>query len=308
MEKKILTVCLNPTIQRILVFDTWNESKINRATQKMLCASGKGINVTRALQQLGSPVIHLTQNAIKDSDGFLNLCEKENLKVKTIPSPIAVRTCTTLINTQNHRITEVIEPSSPVPIQTEQHILAEFSNLIKNAHTLAICGSAAPGFSLNLVDKMTQLAKKLGVTVILDTRGTMLVNALHSRPDFIKINASEFIETFFPNQVFNEGDDIAPLIPVIQQKARELLMRYHTKTILTIGRRGCVGFDSTKNYNIPSAPLPNPLLNTVGCGDTFLAGFVHQLHKEPRDIKKALEFANECAAKSATTLKPGSLT
>ncbi len=302
--KYFLTVCLNPTLQRTLLFDAWHENKINRANQKLVCASGKGVNTTRVLHQLKAKAVHLTITSEDPNESFLVHAKRDKLNIEAISSPIEIRRCITLINTTNHHVTEVIEPSSSVPAGTEEAIIEKFTQLLEDAHTVALCGSVANGFSKNVFAKMTSIAKKAKKTVIIDATGPLLTQSLRYHPDYIKINVHEFLETFFPGTK-HDTDDFFELAPLIQQKVRELLMRHHAHTILTLGKKGCVGFDKHQTYNIPPSHTTEPVINTIGCGDTFLAGFLYKLHKEPENFKGALEFASDCAAKNATTLKPG---
>ncbi|MDR1143548.1 MAG: PfkB family carbohydrate kinase, partial [Spirochaetaceae bacterium] len=99
MEKSpaFLSVCMNPTLQKTLCFSKILPDKVNRTAQYRLDASGKGINVSRVLAQLGKRVIHLTQLGGSLGPFFLDLCEKDGLDVRWAESGSAVRFCYTLI-------------------------------------------------------------------------------------------------------------------------------------------------------------------------------------------------------------------
>jgi fructose-1-phosphate kinase PfkB-like protein len=72
-----LTVCLNPTIQKTLRYPSITPGTVNRTAHHRLDVSGKGINVTRVLTQLGKKVTHLTQLGGVMRPLFLSLCEKD---------------------------------------------------------------------------------------------------------------------------------------------------------------------------------------------------------------------------------------
>ena len=58
----ILTLCLNPVLQKTIVFSMNLEKNcVNRAKSHLFDVSGKGVNVSRVLTQLGIPVLHITQ-------------------------------------------------------------------------------------------------------------------------------------------------------------------------------------------------------------------------------------------------------
>jgi len=52
-------LCLNPTLQRTLVFSTVTPGQVNRTSGNYEHASGKGLNVTRILRELGHDVSQL---------------------------------------------------------------------------------------------------------------------------------------------------------------------------------------------------------------------------------------------------------
>jgi hypothetical protein len=77
---RFLAVCLNPTFQRTVRLKKLEKGEVNRARLARLDASGKGINVSRVLQQLGAPVRHLTHLG-PGRDEFLRLCGEDNLQI-----------------------------------------------------------------------------------------------------------------------------------------------------------------------------------------------------------------------------------
>jgi 1-phosphofructokinase/tagatose 6-phosphate kinase len=103
-----LSVCMNPTLQKTLCFSGIIPDKVNRTANYRLDASGKGINVTRVLSQLGKKAIHLTQLGGELRALFLSLCEKDDLDICWVESGSAVRFCTTLIadNEEDRTVTE----------------------------------------------------------------------------------------------------------------------------------------------------------------------------------------------------------
>lgn len=62
VKPQVLTVCLNPTLQRDGdTGSTLQVGDVNRATSVLTTASGKGVNVARVLEQLGVCALHLCQ-------------------------------------------------------------------------------------------------------------------------------------------------------------------------------------------------------------------------------------------------------
>lgn len=302
-DQFFLTVCLNPTIQRTLVFDECLHNEVNRVKDSYLDASGKGVNVTRVLQQMGAKVIHLTHNSEGDGERFLRFCKRDNLKVEAVPSPIQVRTCTTIINTSDESVTELVETGAPVPEETESEIRTRFDKLVRKAHTVIISGTTTPGYSAGLYSDMTRAAKVHDTRVILDIRGEQLLQALEHNPDFIKVNMPEFVQTFIPDKHLKESDSPSELLPEIEEKANEIKAKYGTKVILTMGSRGVISY--AEDTPIQSPAFKFTIRNTIGCGDAFTAGFALQYNRDPSDLEKAINIGQKCATANAALIRPG---
>ncbi len=145
-----LTVCLNPTLQKTLRFPSIYSGTVNRTGIHRLDASGKGINVTRVLTQLGKKTVHLTQLGGGLRPLFLSLCEQDKLSVQWAESESEIRFCYTLLSEADGTVTELIEESKVVVDGTEKRLLEKFDELLINTPDLnwvIISGTKAAGFS-----------------------------------------------------------------------------------------------------------------------------------------------------------------
>ncbi len=77
----VLVVCLNPTLQKTLVFSSLREGEVNRTPTYYLDASGKGVNVARVLGQLGIESVHLTHAGGMFREVFITLAEQDGLRM-----------------------------------------------------------------------------------------------------------------------------------------------------------------------------------------------------------------------------------
>lgn len=291
-----LSVCLNPVIQRTVILDDLQENRVNRSRDYRLDASGKGINVTRVLQQLGASGLHLTQAGGHFRDLFLELAAKDELRVNRVESGTDIRICTTLLNRARRTTTEIVEEGRRVAPETGPRLYEAFLEVIDSVDTLIISGSNAPGFSDTLHADLVREAKQRSKRVILDTRGTDLVNALRYVPDIIKPNLSEFAATFFPDAE-PDSEDTAHKI-----EAKMLdLDRQGILTILTDGSRPVRFAYQGRIRRITPDPLQP--VNTIGCGDAFTAGLA--AHFDRGSVEQAVQQGIDCARANAQLLRPG---
>jgi len=294
-----LTVCLNPTLQKTLRFSSVTLNVVNRAVGHRLDVSGKGINVTRVLTQLGKKAVHLTQLGGRQRPLFLSLCEQDGLSVDWVESGSEIRFCYTMLTENDGAVTELVEESEPVDAGTEEVLLKKFDDLLSlrsqhsTPHCLIVSGKNAAGFSDIVIPEMVRKAKERGLKIILDIRGCDLINSLKYEPDIIKPNLEEFIATY----------KIQP--------TKDLLIDFTQKhkcgVILTNGSRNILAASENNFFeiNVPAVKA----VNSIGCGDAFTAGFAAAMfpveENDGVNFREAITEGIRCGALNAGLLRPG---
>ncbi|MDR0448699.1 MAG: PfkB family carbohydrate kinase [Treponema sp.] len=319
-----LSVCMNPTIQKTLCFNQLIHGAVNRTGLYRVDASGKGINVTRILSQLGKKAVHLTQLGTELRSFFLDLCEKDKLNIRWVESGSAVRFCYTVItgvdDTDNRTVTELVEEGEPVAAGTEERLLAEYSKILVSSEVVIISGTKTGGFSDDIVPEMVRLAREQKKLIILDIRGRDLKQSLPFKPDVIKPNLFEFVDTFTaelehhalnagktPPDYKNLGEltgDEPGVKENISSFAMELSKQYGTIIILSRGKSSvwyCNG------NTIAEYPVEEKIpVNTIGSGDAFTAGLAAALD-DGLSVQEAIVRGIHCGSLNASFLKPGTV-
>jgi 1-phosphofructokinase/tagatose 6-phosphate kinase len=298
-----LTVCLNPTLQKTLRFASVVPGAVNRTDIHRLDVSGKGINVSRVLTQLGKKVTHLTQLGGVMRPLFLSLCAEDSLTVEWVESGSPIRFCYTVITETNGNVTELVEESEPVSADTGERLLEKFDALLPGNNYLIVSGAKAAGFPDETIPLMVEKAKKRGMTVILDIRGKDLLESLRYEPDIIKPNLFEFALTFAPDMVKDNS-----LIEDERTKERiralslALCEKYKCRIILTRGAQTVWAVEPGHFFEVhPAAVKP---LNSTGSGDAFTAGLASAM-ENGADFSAAIAEGIRCGALNARCLRPG---
>lgn len=297
-----LTISLNPTLQKTLVFKAVKLNEVNRCTEQFLDVSGKGINVSRVLIQLNEAVNYLTLIGGRDQELFLSMAAQDGIQCYTVDSGIDIRWCYTMIDLNNNTTTELIETTKSVSEETEIKIWQLFEELLSGSHTVIITGTKANGLSDIIYPKMVQAAKCRGKRVILDLKGADLVNCITYQPDIIKPNLAEFVATFFEIDVHSEADSFSEFMPQIKEKMLELYQEYGITTILTRGKDGVIYLDD--GQIIEKLAYKIKPINTIGCGDAFTAGFAASWYRDGC-LEQAIIKGMECATQNALQIRPG---
>ena len=303
-KTKFLSICLNPVLQKTIVLNSLHENEVNRSGEYYFDASGKGVNVSRVLTELGEDVVHLTQVGGINNKLFLNKLKADKINIQTVDSQSEIRYCYTLINKENKTTTEIVEEAEKVNPKTEKNIFEKFLRIIPKIDVVIISGTKAAGFSDSLYPSIVKKSKQEGKKVILDIKGGDLKNSLEYKPDIIKPNLSEFASTFLNDASFKESHENAKKMDVIKNEMNELYDKYNTTVILTRGKFGTLYINENKIYEVvPEFITP---LNTIGCGDSFTAGFASSWSKGV-SLEESVIKAHECARLNALNIRPGSI-
>jgi 1-phosphofructokinase/tagatose 6-phosphate kinase len=298
---RFLSVCLNPTFQRTVLLNRLEKAEVNRASYARLDASGKGVNVSRVLQQLGAEVKHLTHLG-PGKEEFLKLCRLDNLEIIGIDSPSPIRTCITLLDREERSTTEVIEPTENVNADTVDAVRRAFTRELISTDWVILSGSKAPGYPENLFADFCREAQDAGIPVLADYRGEELLASLPFRPAVVKINLVEFAATFLPDLKVSEADDTSAL-PDVEKKLQELSGK-GSAYVLTRGAREILLADNGILDRV-SPPGISPV-NTIGSGDSVAAGTAFTL-AGGTGLKEAVIEGARYGAANAELLKPGSI-
>lgn len=302
----ILSVCLNPVLQKTLILPHLYENEVNRSGEYYLDASGKGVNVSRVLQQMGVPVVHLTHVGGMFTELFLSCCNADHLDLHTRDSGSEIRFCYTLLNRAKGTTTEIVEEAQPVGKGTEEAIITLYHQLLAGAVLVVISGTKAAGYTDSLYPGMVRAAREESKKVILDLKGRDLENCLPFGPDIIKPNFAEFIATFFEGLTVRESEAGDSFLPRVKEKMLALFQRYGVSTVLTRGRYPTILYNGEDITLVEPKSCRFPV-NTIGCGDAFTAGLAAE-YFGGHGLKQAVRLGHHCAYKNALSLRPGDIT
>jgi 1-phosphofructokinase/tagatose 6-phosphate kinase len=316
----VLVVCLNPTLQKTLVFKNLREGEVNRSGEYYLDASGKGVNLSRVLEQLGVSAVQLTHAGGSFRDLFLSLAGKDGVQIAALDSGSEIRFCTTLLNREKGTTTELVEEPYPVASETEASVRSMYGNLLRQADTVVITGTRTPGYSVGLYPDMVRMAKDEGKTVVLDIRGDDLRASLPFKPDIVKINLAEFAGTFLDTPIERENIQDPSILQKVEIQFSRLWEEYGVCCITTNGGEDTLYYTAGNVGRVPiekagSSKESPSILNTTGCGDAFTAGFIAAwkeagspaIHTEAfsKYVERWIRAAHRAALLNALQVRPG---
>ena len=194
-----------------------------------------------------------------------------------------------IINTNNNQI--IISAKGPNIPPFELTKLIEKINNLDNPSYVVISGSLPEGLKPAVYAKIIDMAKSKSATVVLDTDGDVLKFNISHKPDIIKPNRHELSRVV--------GRDVKTIEDAVIA-AKEINRMGVRIVLVSLGKDGIVYV--SQNAIMHATPPTVKVVNTIGAGDSAVAGFIYAKHMGFSD-EEALKYA--VATGTATTLKPG---
>lgn len=320
----VISICLSPGLQRSVTIDALALGEVNRLHSVVIDVAGKGVNVCRVLQRLGVAAFCLAQGG-SNADEIMALAGREGLNLHLIPATGHLRTCTSIIEMHHatgRRVTELVEPTSPVDDACVGLMTQALQQQLPAATACVIAGSMAPGFPAGYQTRLANMARAIGVPVILDLQGAPLRQAIAAQPAVVKINLAEFVASFLADRFTGgeHGGELATseipsaLMDAVAGVSRSL----ETTFVLTRGPHSILlARDGELRTIAVPALAATETMSPIGSGDAFLAGMLAKLlatgglarrNQISLDvIETTISLATACAQSNARGLRPGFL-
>lgn len=282
----IYTVTLNPSLDYNVSVDNFNIGQINIIDSSYLLPGGKGINVAKVLNNLQQPVEALGFLAGFTGKEILRLLENENLKFNFVELENGI----TRINVKlkSYKETEI---NGQGPEVTKNDIAKLMANIhrIENGDFLVLSGSVPSSCSDNLYETIIQNTADKDIKIIIDARKELLKDCLKYHPFLVKPNIIELGE-MFDVKITNDEDLWKYSTKVKELGALNVLVSLSKDGALLLGENG-------KHY-LATAPQ-GKLINSVGAGDSMVAGFISGYIESNGDLAYTLKKAVATGSASA---------
>ena len=285
----IYTLTLNPSIDYVVHLDSFISGITNRTTSEEYYIGGKGINVSCILSELS-----VENTALGFTAGFTGEAIEKGLKEKGIRSDfIRLKEGISRINIKVKADKESeINCQGPHITDEEFDRLLAKTDMISDGDTIVLAGSIPKTVSDDAYEIILRRLKEKNVRIVVDATKKLLLNCLSYKPFLIKPNRQELSEIF--GREVNDEKDIA-------ECAGELMKQGARNVIVSLGGEGAVLFaEDGKTYHC--GVVKEKVLNTVGSGDSMVAGFIAGYEKSG-DYAYALRLGAACG--NATAFSDG---
>lgn len=285
----IYTVTFNPSLDYYVQVPNIKSGAVNRTTGERFAVGGKGINVSLALNELGEQTF-----AFGFVGGFTGKYIREKVTELGLDHDFIEVNGLSRINVKvkSNMETDVNGRGAEITGQDVNKLVRKLKAVLKEGDWLVISGSVPANLPhTTYADILKKLKTVKNVRTVVDASGKLLSDTLPYRPFLIKPNVYEMCEIFGLNAV--------PDMEGIFACARKLQEEGARNVIVSMGGSGAAMVTETAQSIFVRAAR-GQLVNSVGAGDSMIAGFIHE-YSASGNYFSALNYATAAGSACAFT-------
>jgi 1-phosphofructokinase family hexose kinase len=259
----IFTVTLNPAIDQTLVVPKFLAGDTIRVKSSRFDPGGKGINVSRVIQELGGESV-----AMGFAPGSLGRfveqsLESANIETDFIHTKGETRTNITILDESRHVTTILSDPGPDTDPNSIKELRRRLKRRMRPGDWLVLAGSIPPPLTPAVYADIIHEASEAGVHTALDADGAALATGAEAHPEVLKGNRRE-LERLLDRHLADEQ--------AVLDAAHEVRKSGVKTVVVTRGREGAIATNNGHDFR-GAAPRVRSV-SAVGSGDAFLAGVV----------------------------------
>ncbi|TVY11204.1 1-phosphofructokinase [Paenibacillus cremeus] len=289
----ITTVTLNAAIDKTYYVKQFGLGGVHRVARQIAEPGGKGNNVAKVIRLLGGEVT--ASGFVGGSSGSFieqRLAER-GIQTAFVQVPGESRVCLNIIDESTGSSTELLEQGPEIAWSSIAEMKVMIRKLALQSSVVVLSGSLPPGAPANFYAELIDIIQSAGSRAFLDSSGAALNSGLEARPHFVKPNEQELAQLMGRDRLGeNEW----------AEAAARLANLGIPQVCVTLGSRGTIAFIDGSSYRV--IPPAIQAVNTVGCGDSFVAGIAFAEERDASPEEK-LRMATAAAAANAMSEKAG---
>ncbi len=289
-KSTIITLTINPSLDKSTHFTGLVPEQKIRCEKPQYDAGGGGVNVSKAISELGGSSICIFTSGGSSGEMLSELIQKKGIESTAIKTENWTRENFIAFDNENKAQYRFGFPGSELSEDEQEDVLEKIKKI--KSDYLVISGSLNEGLPSDFYQKITEIAKSKEVKVIVDTSGEALQKVLETGVYLAKPNIGELAKLLGKKRLdLNEAEKAAKKL--IEKRNAEII-------IVSMGIQGAilVTKDVTEFVAAPKVEKKS----TVGAGDSMVGGMVWALSQN-KTMKEVLQIGVCCG--TAATMNEG---
>lgn len=288
----IVTITMNPAVDKSTSVNKLVPEKKLRCAEMITEAGGGGINVSKAISELGGESLAIFPSGGMNGQLIEKYLQQQKINYQTIPVAHETRENIVVRETDTNVQYRFVMPGAALSQQEAQVCLNTLQQLHPKPSFIVASGSLPPGLPEDFFGQLANVAKKLNAHFIIDTSGKPLELAAKQGVYLLKPNLSELCSLVGKEHLeLNEVDDAA--IKVIKEGRCEVM-------VVSMGPSGALLVTKDLVEHVPTPTVKKQ--STVGAGDSMVGGMVWML-SQGKSLKEMVQFGVACG--TAATMNAG---
>ena len=282
------TVTLNPALDYISQVDDFSIGKINRTKTEKILPGGKGLNVSMVLKNLEIDTVAIGFIAGFTGDELRKQMEQKGVKTEFIKVQNGITRINVKISSNQETALNGIGPDID---EKDIEELLQKINEITSDDLVILSGNIPKSIPKNIYQIICDILEKNNVTFIVDATRELLIDVLKYKPFLIKPNKEELEETF--KVKITTKDELVTYAKKLQDMGAQ-------NVLISLGGDGAMLLNKEDKVYYSKAPK-GKVINTVGAGDSMVAGFLAG-YKKTKDYEQAFKMGIATGSASAFSM------
>ena len=286
----IVTVTMNPAIDKTVDIERLEHGGLNRITHVELDAGGKGINVSKTIANIGGKSIATGFIAGNSGQIIEKVMNDWGIENDFITISGETRTNTKVFE-KSGELTELNEPGPVAEEKDVEALLDKIEGYAGEDTLFVLAGSIPRGVEKDIYNRIIKLVHSKGSKVLLDADGELFTIALEAGPDIIKPNRVELEQYADMDYLASEQE----LIWI----ADKMIAKGVGAVAVSMGKSGAIFLKD--NYKVKCPGLKVKAHSTVGAGDAMVAALSYSWDQKLSD-EDTVKMCMAVSAGAVTTI------
>jgi 6-phosphofructokinase 2 len=291
MTTTIVTLCVNPALDKSAHIDHVAPDRKLRCDRPRTDPGGGGVNVSRAIHQMGGSSLAVYAAGGPTGDLIEHLLDEEGVTQHRVTIAGTTRESITIFEDASDQQYRFSMPGADVTEDAWRRCLEAVFDQETQPDYLVVSGSTAPNLDDDAYAQVARRARELGIRVILDSSGEEFRRAVDAGVFLVKPNMRE-LGHLAGEEIHNEEHQIEVARGLVSSGKAEVV-------VVSLGAGGALLVTEDDHENV-RAPTVN-IKSKIGAGDTMVGGITMAL-AQGKSLRQAIYYG--VAAGSAAVMTP----
>jgi len=265
----IVTVTLNPLLERRYSFSSFRYPGINREGKATLNAGGKGINVSRQLNYLNTSNLAFTFLGGTNGRTFRDILKNEDINFTFVKTESETRDGVVIIDIEQEQVTNLFSADSDITVKEVEEFKVKLEKIIQNCEMVVFSGSSPCRNTDSIIPFGIEAANRYDKISVCDTYGGHLHDCIEAGPTILHNNLEE-LQKSLNKEIKSEENIFAFLDKMYSAGVKQ--------TYITNAEK--IFYSSNFDFHFKVKPPVVKTLDSTGSGDSFTAGIVYGWHND----------------------------